>query len=58
MCCTVWIKHEGICSEKSGLCDEIFEGSVTVSLVGENILVEYIIIGGIFEFTPFIVHFL
>ena len=40
MCCTGWVKCEGMCSEESLICDEIFESSVIVHLVRKNIVVE------------------
>ena len=35
-----WVKHEGMCSEESVICDGSFEGSVIVHLVRNNIIVE------------------
>ena len=35
-----WVKHEGMCSEESVICDGSFEGSVIVNLVRNDIIVE------------------
>ena len=40
-----------MCIEESGIYDGIFEGSVIVHIVSENIVVEYGIIDGFFGFV-------
>ena len=57
MCCTYWVKREGIRSEESGILDGIFEGSVIVHLVRKNIVVEYRIRDDFFRFVQCLVHF-
>ena len=40
MCCTVWVKCEGMKSEESGICDGFFEVILIVRLIGKKIVVE------------------
>ena len=54
MCCTNWVRNEGIRSEESGICDGIFEGSAILRLVSENIVVESVIRDGFLNLRDFV----
>ena len=57
MCIMACLEREEMRSKESGNCDGIFEGSVIVHLVRNNVVVNSGIRDGVFLFVKCLVHF-
>ena len=57
MCFMACLEREEMRSEESGNCDGIFEGSLIVHLVRNNVVVNSGIRDGVFLFVKCLVHF-